>query len=80
MTPDNTTAKLELTIGLLESLKEECPLRANIIDSHIEQIKGVIIDETNKYRALVDLANGNSWGNPTVASINSNFICTDLDK
>ncbi len=80
MTPDNTTAKLELTIGLLESLKDECPLRANIINSHIEQIKGVIIDETNKYRTLVDLASGNSWSYTTKQGINSNFICTCMNK
>ncbi len=80
MKPDNTTAKLELTIGLLESLKDECPLRANIINSHIEQIKGVIIDETNKYRTLVDLASGNSWGYTTKSNVINDNICTCLNK
>ena len=80
MTPDNTTAKLELTIVLFESLKEECPLRADIINEHIEQIRGIIDEETNKHRALVDIVSRNGWGYTPKQNVTLDDFRTDIEN
>ncbi len=79
MKPDNTSAKLKLTIGLLESLKDNNPKRISVIKEHIEQLEGIIEAENNKYRALANIINGDSWSYTSKPCAVADTICTDLE-